>query len=564
MKSAVRVTCVAIALAFTATFIDASCAAAQTLSPDAVTPPTPPRDVSAAAPAARTVVIRGRVIRADTKEPLGGVRIDRSSQDPNQVTGANGQFELAVPIDATDRRATIVITLSKGGYVPQRKTVDAQGIQAASIEVALVKGGVISGRVVDDRGLPIAGAPVALARTRWYAGVPIVARDDNAPSDATDDLGQFRLFAIPAGTYVLAVQTRNPAGSGEVATLYPGVSAPDAAEPVLVRAGAETSGLVIVVPQPKTASITGVVRKTDGQPMTAAEVRAYSTTGGNGVSTGGAARIRPDGSYELASLPSGEYDLIVNDGYRADSQFARRRVLLDGADINVNLTLGKGGTLRGRFVFDGGSPAPGLSPPPSTTDGPAASRNFFLSAEPQSNSASGVVTTNADWTFRVSGLGGRYQFGTAAPAGWRIKAIRRASVDITDTSIDFGGTGEVDGVEFVLTQQSMRVSGAVVDAKGEKVARAIVVLFPADESKLGPNSKFVVPTLTTAGGTFSMTAMRPAAYLAVAVRELGTGEETNPALLRQWRQIARPVSLDWGDAKTLDLKVLETGALPEP
>jgi hypothetical protein len=58
-------------------------------------------------------------------------------------------------------------------------------------------------------------------------------------------------------------------------------------------------------------------------------------------------------------------------------------------------------------------------------------------------------------------------------------------------------------------------------------------------------------------GTFAMIPARPAAYLAVAVKGLEDGDETNPALLSQLRRVATPVTIGWGDSRELSLKVID-------
>jgi hypothetical protein len=55
------------------------------------------------------------------------------------------------------------------------------------------------------------------------------------------------------------------------------------------------------------------------------------------------------------------------------------------------------------------------------------------------------------------------------------------------------------------------------------------------------------------GNSFSVADLPPGRYLAVAVAELESGEETNPELLQRFRPAATPFTLAEGEERVLDL-----------
>ena len=110
---------------------------------------------------------------------------------------------------------------SKGSYVglsygQQRpfepgkplEILEAQTVE--KVDFALPRGGVITGRIVDEFGEPLADAQVSAQRYQNIAGrrrlVPA-----GRPAQ-TNDIGEFRLFAIPPGQYYLSATLRGMDG----------------------------------------------------------------------------------------------------------------------------------------------------------------------------------------------------------------------------------------------------------------------------------------------------------------------------------------------------------------
>src|SRR3954465_1566030 len=121
-------------------------------------------------PPAGTGAIRGRVVRADTGEPLRRVqvRIDEwSAKDQSgpasTMTDAQGRYELTqLPAGTYHLKAT------RGGYVEmeygQRRPFErgrpielAEGAVLEKIDFVMPLGGVVTGRVVDEMGEAVAG-----------------------------------------------------------------------------------------------------------------------------------------------------------------------------------------------------------------------------------------------------------------------------------------------------------------------------------------------------------------------------------------------------------------------
>ena len=188
-------------------------------------------------PGAGTGVIRGRVVGADTGEPLRRVevRVDEwSTQDPGRpaatMTDADGRYELTqLPAGRYQLKAR------RGGYVEvaygQRRPFErgrplelADRAVLENIDFALPPGAVVTGRVVDETGEAVAHVSVSLARRRYVDGARRLAAESGS---STDDRREFRIFGVPPGDYVI-VATFDAMNLGSrdrvryVPTYYPG------------------------------------------------------------------------------------------------------------------------------------------------------------------------------------------------------------------------------------------------------------------------------------------------------------------------------------------------------
>ena len=239
-----------------------------------VTAQLPARD-QPPTPRTGTGVIRGRVVRADTGEPLRRVqvRVDEwSTRDGSgpaaTMTDAEGRYELTqLPAGRYQLKAT------RGGYVEvaygQRRPFErgrplelGEGAVLQNIDFALPPGAVVTGRVVDEIGEAVAHVSVSLGA----AGTSTARGDWSAESgSSTDDRGEFRIFGVPPGDYVIVARF-DAIGPGlrdrvrYVPTYYPGTPVASEAQRVTVGAGQEVPGITIALARAATATVRGVVR----------------------------------------------------------------------------------------------------------------------------------------------------------------------------------------------------------------------------------------------------------------------------------------------------------------
>jgi hypothetical protein len=528
----------------------------------AVTAQVPARD-QPPTPRAGTGVIRGRVVRADTGEPLRRVqvRVDEWSTGDGSgpaatMTDAEGRYELTqLPAGRYQLKAT------RGGYVEvaygQRRPFERgrplelgeRGV-LQNIDFALPPGAVVTGRVVDETGEAVAGVSVSLARRRYFDGARRLGAERGS---STDDRGEFRIFGVPPGDYVIvATFDATDLGSRDrvryVPTYYPGTPVASEAQRVTVGLGQELPGITIALARSATATVRGVVRSS-GQasfgPFTL--VIAREINGPQAYGQTAMAMAARDGSFAIAGLLPGAYLLEARS--RPGSEFASMEVVVDGSDVaGVTLMLSKGATARGRIRFDTGNPPQGLRPSqvfvtPTLVDHQLADMSM----------SGGPPVTHDDWTFELQGLRGRGFIRAGILSDWRMKRVRLEGVDVTDTPLDFAT--DVDGLEIELTQRLTTVSGRVSDDRGDVALDATVIAFADDPGKWGTHSRFIESARPDQQGRFTIRDLPPGRYVAIAVGYLEPGEERDPDVLEAWRQGGTPFTLSEGETHALELRL---------
>jgi hypothetical protein len=515
-------------------------------------------------PRTGTGTIRGRVVRADTGEPLRRVQVhidEWSAKDQSgptsTMTDAQGRYELAqLPAGTYHLKAT------RGGYVEvgygQRRPFErgrpvevAEGAVLEHIDFAMPLGGVVTGRVVDEMGEAVAQASVSLLRRRYVDGERQLVGQHGS---STDDRGEFRIFGVPPGEYVMVARLETmDFGSRDrvryVPTYYPGTPVANEAQRVTVAAGQEVSSMVVPLARASTATVRGIVRASGQTPVgpftfiTARQIGGPRADGQMSMTTAAS-----DGSFNLAGLLPGTY--VVEARSMSEKESASREVVVDGSDVaGISLTLSEGVTARGRIVFDTETPPEDLRP-----------SQVFVGATLLDHQSGGMGTTGGppvardDWSFELHGLRGRgfIRAGTLTD-DWQLKRVRREGVDVTDTPSDF--SSDVDNIEIQLTNRVTTVSGSVSDNRNAVAPDATVIVFADDDGKWGPHSRFIESARPDQHGQFKIRGLPPGKYVAIAVEYLEPGDERDPDLLADWRRHGTSVTLSEGETRTLNLKL---------
>jgi len=233
--------------------------------------PTAPKDSKEKQETCR---VSGMVVRLADGLPLKGatLRLENGEDQEHRIatkTAGDGRFELRnVPAG----RYKLVVRRS--GYVEteygQKKPSDpgaaftlSPGQTKTDLIFKLIPAAVIAGRVFNEDGEPVPNASVIAAREAYQEGRKTMTQVTQV---TTDDLGAFRLFALPPGRYFVSAVERqwgNVVGDKEFSgspgqtaseqgyakTYYPGTSDIARASAINVKEGDEVPGTDIPLKQ---------------------------------------------------------------------------------------------------------------------------------------------------------------------------------------------------------------------------------------------------------------------------------------------------------------------------
>lgn len=555
-------------------------------------PVMPPRDMSgrpraAEATATGTASISGRVVDADTGTPLRRVTVGaspapaRPAQSGRMTVGETDDTGAYVLRNLPPGQYTV--TVQRAGYVAQsygqatpasmlRRVSVEEGSRVTAIDFRLVRGGAITGRVVDDGGEPAEGVAVQVMRAQRAQGrvryVPAGGR-----TDITDDLGQFRLYGLPPGEYLVSAepnvrrfmggvaQTPEPDATHVVATYAPGTSTPADAQRFVLTAGQEVAAEIQLVAS-RVASVSGRVLDSSGAPLDGGVVRLVpqdvEVTTGRGSEragiVGGAFRLERvvPGAYTLTATGSGRRPVAGADqGTAPESASVPVVVSGDGVEGLV-VTTSPPSTLTGRIVVEGDA----------TALDARALRIVARSTETgPSTGPFGSGRVSDDLSVRVTGLRGSQRLSlTGLPRGWWLKSVRVNGQDALE-GLDFGTGRQWTGLELVLNNRPAFIGGQVTTAGGQPAVDYVVLAFLQDVAARASSwlPGFSAMSRPDQSGTWVVENLRPGDYfvLATAPGALEMSVLDDPDALQALSERARRVTVREGEQQVLNLTLVE-------
>jgi protocatechuate 3,4-dioxygenase beta subunit len=518
--------------------------------------------------------LAGTVVTEPGSRPLKKVLVQVVAEDQKQggnyttSTDADGLFHVE---NVTPGRYRIF--LEKTGFVGvnergRKSDTNVFAVQAGQsvedLHFRMLATAVLSGRVTDEDGDPMSGVRVLALKK-----IPGKAKREATGTEATNDLGEYRLSGLFPGQYwILAMpppdfrdyekqpeksQPGENQGDSEpdtryLATYYPGTYDAIQASAVTLKAGDEVPVNFTLAPA-RTYRIRGIV---GGLPASQKPTVELVSKAGDSYH---ANDIGPDGQFEVPGVGPGSYVLRVSAGTGSQSLSACREVSVVAADVeDVKLTPLPSFTISGHLHNDGGSGdlsqyVINLHPADMAED-----PGFFMSQDFFGANASVDRLGNFEWKEVNPGSYIVQVEGGNGPGSFFVKSAALGGRDIA-TGFTASGPASID---LVVSSKGGSVEGTVAlrEKDGDSdhpAANATVVAVPEEKyRKLADHFK---TGSTDQQGHFAIRGMAPGSYMLYAWQDVEDGIWRDADFLKSQAANGTSLKVEEGSDQRLELKL---------
>jgi len=493
--------------------------------------------------------VDGIVTRTGTTTPIPGamVTLTAGTRRLQATTDQGGKFAFSnLP------PGNYLPTLAKTGFTtlaqppgPAVFVRVAAGQHVRDLKLDMLALSAITGKITDQNGDPAIAINVSLLRPAFSSGDRLLA--SVGMQGVTDDQGQFRIFNLQPGDYILGTGFLQPKRNF-APTYFPGVGAPQNATTITVPPGQDVSGLNMTLWRGAVYSVRFKVAIATSIPnsLPLRITTRMRIPNGYGTPLTGDSESVGDDTYVVRNLAAGSYEINVTSGagYGDPEQYVQLTPTITDRDVDLGtINIGPIRTLTGRIIV------------PDDLRGSMKLDQVILRRWDSVDSVlpNIVVPVGADGTFNVDLPEGRYRIVSALPAEFYVKSVRYGSRDVVDTGLvmDGGATGQV---EVGIAQGITSVEGIVHNTKGELVYGAKIALLPASSRRTNLDLFFTATTDT--GGNFSISRVPPGEYSILALESLPREAVRDSEYMKQFEKQETKITVGGGVTKQVDLVVI--------
>jgi protocatechuate 3,4-dioxygenase beta subunit len=532
-----------------------------------------------AAPTAKESSIAGTVIKEPGSQPLKKALVQVIAEDQKQggnytsSTDADGHFHIE---NVTPGRYRLYI--EKTGFVGVNEralksdtnvfTVQA-GQSVEDLLFRMLPTAVISGRITDEDGDPMSGVRVVALKK-----IPGKTKRETAGTEATNDLGEYRLSGLFPGQYwILAMPPpdfrdyekqqekstqQNPQDNNQgdaqldtryLATYYPGTYDAAQASAVTLKASDEVPVNLTLVPA-RTYRVRGTVTG-----VTASQKPTVELVSKAGDSYH-ADEIGPDGQFEVRGVGPGSYVLRASAATGTQPLTAHQDINVVAADVDgVKLAPLPSFTISGHLHIDGGVSG-------DSTQYVINLRVAELPEDPGLFMSQDFFGANAS----VDRLG-NFQWKDVNPGSYIVQVeggsgpgsffLKSATLGGRDIATGFTASGPTT-LELMVSSKGGSVEGDVVEKEKDvdtdhPVANATVVAVPEEKYRKLPDH-FKTGS-TDQQGRFTIRGLAPGSYTLYAWQDLEDSVWYDPDFLRSQEANGTALKVTEGSNQKVELKL---------
>jgi len=505
--------------------------------------------------------VEGVAVKSTTGEGLKRVTVQLTPlggglQPYATLTETNGRFVIR---DIVPGRYAIFASgegymeevREKGKHNTQLSILDlTPGKDVSGIAFRLVPPGVVTGTVYDDDGDPVTSAQVRALRVGGSAAHRQVGE---AGSGQTNDLGQYRIWGLQPGKYLVAAtyqpQQLNPDHQADevyVPTFHPNTPDTSQATVVEVEPGTEASGVDLDLRRVHAVVVRGRVMA-DGPVKSLRGIYVSlvprGSEGNYSLLNYGGSVQNDSGDFEIRGVPPGPYTLSAywNDGRR--QLYGRVPVEVSTANVDgVTFVLTNPMTLAGRVRIEGGNQFDftrlGL---------------WLLSIDKAMGS--GGAQVKPDGTFLIENVyDGSYRLRIAGfPEEYYVKSAREGGSEVLESELTVSRSQIPSRLEIVLSPDGGRVDGTVLKEQSP-VSAALVVLVP-DPPRRDREEMYSVK-VTDSFGRFSLLGLPPGDFKLFAWESVQGTNYSDPDFFEAFEDRGTRVHIEARQSQTVQLEVI--------
>ena len=582
----------------------------QEIKPD--TAQTGPAQTAAAPTSAIPPIaaISGTVLQSDPRIPLKNAQVaatraarpqeaeeveDGSAPDRkfSTKTDEKGHFQFTDLLPGTYYvRASHVGMVMKSAHAREGMLVTLEAGKPQTLNLVMLPGAVITGRIQNEDGEPMQHVEVgAMHYIYTIRGRTLAPTGSTAE---TDDKGEYRLFGLQPGSYLIAadpgrmayaegtavvVGPESGAGRGKsnstayVATYYPNEPSPEQATPIVLKPGDETQANFSLSRVPA-HNISGTITGLPAAKASDKEEERYcfviAMKEGSPSPVGTTIVGKDSSSFKISSVPAGKYKIIAMQPKAESGSYGYKEVTVGSSDVTgVVISVSSAvsshitGTVRaeGEAKLDYSKLFVVLTPQAAANEQTDEDMTSEDSYALRANGGYAEVKKDGSFKMDVGPSPNGYQIVlTAQGSGfedWFTSKVLIGGKDVLGSG--FKATEAQRGaMEIIISNKGATLEGIASDAQQKPFANAEVIAIPSDP-KLRKRFDLLHTTTADTQGHFKFRGVRPGDYVVFALEDSQAQPFMTEPFLKQNSGQIQTVKLDSG-SKQLQLHVIPAQA----